>query len=83
MLYTRFGTQLTIIANCGENKMGEGEDAFFLTVVRVKYNDVERYRFAETLRADGGLPEIFDAVGQAPVVNLDAGDFAAAVKEAV
>ena len=64
MIYTRFGSAVRILRNCGQHK-----PKGFITPVRlvlVAYNDNPRrtrYYFAETLKADAGSHKIDRGAG--------------------
>ncbi len=89
MIYTRFGGNVTIKANCGTFQPADfhnqGGD---LTLLQcdVFYSDSnetkQRYTFAEFLKADNGWNEIRVAVQSAPVLELTGEDLDNAIGEA-
>ena len=83
MIYTRWGSAVRIIRNCGQHK----PKGFFqhVRLVLVAYLDnpsTTRYYFAETLKADDGIYEVFTQLSAAPAGNLGPETLAAALREA-
>jgi len=83
MLYTRWSDNVTIIENCGTHTVSEFR--YPITLVKVHFNEdgSERYRILETMKADGGWPELDAALSAAPKVELTHRELRRAVKEAM
>lgn len=88
MIYSRFGGCVTVLARCGLHHPEPGSESL-LELVRVTIadedgsNPIERYRYAETLKADGGWLEIQVAVRDAPEVALPFDELQAAKQQAL
>lgn len=68
MLYTRWGSPVTLVAHCGEHERRSGFSPQRVTLLRVRFRDwpgmpmIEGYHFLHTLLADGGEEEIRTAL---------------------
>ncbi len=82
MIYTRFGTPVTIIADCGEQKPAYLRFASRLLKVRSTESGKERFQFEFTLHATGGWPEIEQAYKDVPKVALSKKELKQASMEA-
>lgn len=81
MLYTNWGTQVKIIANCGEQKPKYLREPSVL-VKTERPDGATKYQFDFTLRADNGYAEIEQAIANAPRVELTAQERQVAFRQA-
>ena len=85
MIYTRFGTQVKIVAHCGEHEF-QSLDGEIYTLTLLRIDNVTggniSHRFAETLRADGGLNAILEEANAAPTIQLTEGELKIALRQA-
>ena len=72
MIYTRFGSEIKIIADHGAHKTKGFKYRIRLVTIAYASDGLEHFEFLFTLRATGGADEIWAAVTAAPKVNLDA-----------
>lgn len=81
-IYTRFGSPVEVIADCGECQP-EGYRAT-LTLLKVRYTESkeEGYYFMEFLKASDAWSEIQRAIWAAPDVTLTSEEFNKAIEEA-
>lgn len=82
MIYTRFGSEIELLANCGLHKMQYFTAPAPLLKIRFKNDGTEGYRFDFTLKADGGWDEIDKAVVALPKLKLSRGEKKAALESA-
>ena len=92
-IWTRHGLRVTVFANCGEVTppgFRETAEDIKLHLLLVEMADpikpellIERYRFAEHLKADGGWQEIEQAMMRAPRAVLTPKQLEKAIKEAL
>jgi hypothetical protein len=89
MIYTRWGSHVTVLRRCGQHQPEGFEVPATLLLVEIKDPEkvdelaFQRFRFLEFLRADGGLPEIIEAAENVPVIKLDPDQLKVAIKEAL
>jgi hypothetical protein len=78
-IYSRFGGEVEVVGYCGKYK--PGQSAKECKMVRVKFADgsgtLDVFEF--TLKADGGYPEIDQAVNEAPEIVLTAAEIETAL----
>jgi hypothetical protein len=82
-IYNRWGDPLEIVVNYGQVYVKE--DGVNATLVKVRYGTgaEDRFKFAETLKADNGWAEIEDAVTRLPVSTISASAKFKAIKQAL
>jgi hypothetical protein len=81
MIFTRWGTPIRIIGDCGIQRP-KGFVAP-VTLCQVQLKDLEQdYQFAEFLRATNGINEIAEAVALAPLKELSPEELAIALHKA-
>lgn len=80
-IYNRFGDKLEIVVNYGQVYVKE--DGVNATLVKVRYGPgaEDRFKFAETLKADNGIVEIEEAIKALPVSTISASAKAKAIKQ--
>ena len=84
MVFTRLGSEVEIIRNCGEHKLPQFQAPVTLLLIRFSKDDISpSYRFLHTLKADEGLTEIAQAAKEAAPVGLDEHELVDAIKEAM
>lgn len=89
MIYSRFGSLVHITHRCGLHQPEPGRNLLQLVTCIVDHQEsltpktVERFFYAETLRADEGWMEITTAINAAPELNLDPASLRAAKKQAL
>jgi hypothetical protein len=83
MIYSRWGSGIRITGYCGKQAVeGYGTPLMLVRAVRVGDRQ-ERFYLAWTLKADGGIKEIEDAIDAAPEVTLDEAALAKAIEQAL
>ncbi len=82
MIYTRFGTEVELLAYCGKHQPKGFSVPLMLLHVRHRDDDSEGYQFAAFLKADGGINAIESAVDALPEVTLTGKALKAALKDA-
>jgi hypothetical protein len=81
MIFTRFGTEVVIVADHGSHKVKGFK--FPMRLVSVKFEEnSKQYEFTNGLRATKGINEIEFEAEAAPKVKLEGRELAEALKEA-
>ncbi len=82
-IYNRWGDTLEIVVNYGQVYVEE--DGVNATLVKVRYGPgaEDRFKFAETLKADNGWAEIEDAITALPVSIISARALKSAIMQAM
>ncbi len=85
MIFSCWGTPLTPLAYCGKHERKAYPAPMMLVRVRFNYPDMAPetgYVYAHTLKADGGLNEIEDAIADLPEVELAGAELQEALRDA-
>jgi len=82
-IYSRWGTEHKLVANCGEQRVKGFEIPLtLLKTVRVE-DGKPAFQFAAFLRADNAAAEIDDAVKELPTLTLTKHNLKIAIQEAL
>jgi hypothetical protein len=80
VIYDAFSSPVTLVAYCGKHKAQEA--VWDMVLLRIQCDGETRHVFMHTLKADGGLNEIHEAVDALPEVILSRAELRKALKEA-
>lgn len=86
MLYTRFGTEVKVVGNCGEHKPHGFNYPITLLKIRFDFGadgQKDGYQFAEALKADEGWQAIDAALKAAPQLILHGDELDRAIQDAL
>jgi hypothetical protein len=83
MIYSRWGSGIRITGYCGKHETKSYAHPLILVRTIRDDDQVTRYYFAWTLKADGGIKEVEAAIDAAPEVTLDKVALAKAIEQAM
>ncbi len=82
MIFTRFGCEVELTAYHGKHQPKGFSAPLMLVGVKYKDDSSTTFKFAHTLKADGGLNEIEAAISALPEIALEGKALKAAIKQA-